>query len=65
MEQAAELRECSRRTRRSAVGETERELDLPRRAGIRTVRTALVMDGKLPDDAYNTCFDRAFLPEDE
>ncbi|MCU1645865.1 MAG: hypothetical protein JWN03_6140 [Nocardia sp.] len=47
------------------VGEAERELKLSRRTSIRALRTALVMDGKLPDHAYDAFFDRAFPPGDE
>lgn len=47
------------------VGEAERELHIPRHLSIRALRTALVLDGKLPDEAYEVFFDRAFPPEDE
>ncbi|MGN2642444.1 helix-turn-helix transcriptional regulator [Nocardia takedensis] len=44
------------------IGEAERRLDVPRRSSSRALRTALAMDGELPEQAYAEFFDRTLPP---
>ncbi|MFD9122303.1 MULTISPECIES: hypothetical protein [Streptomyces] len=45
------------------IGEAERRFQVPRAITVRSLRTALALDGQLPDDAYERFFQRALPPD--